>query len=299
MTLRTPETLIDPLARGKTSKAADSKKLFGSASSVMLPVPREIWLDGDTLIYTTEETDSHRRADVMDTLREFVKLDVDGSPPDQNRVLAFAKKWGVFGICEHLQPAIHSGGCSPIPVFFNGKDCYAEPLDFWRRMIPKIAALSRLGLAIATGRRGKKGDWGVVLDPREAMPELPPTPEQEAKDKRNRIPRKTDACERLTWEIQAMIDTASLRPQISWNRKERRFAVEHGTPMSLWPLFGWLTLRLMTETCHEKEGVYAICPYCQNEYLRERRAKKNALHACTRDECQKAKAREYKHRGKG
>lgn len=319
------ESLIDPLARGSASKTADSRKLFGSAASIELLVPHEIHLDGDKLIYDNTAP-KRRKAGIMDALSEFIKLDKRSLLDQTRAILEFAKEWGVFGICdEHGLPFSHAefpgvsvfgSCCFPGTARFESREYWSEPLYFWWRNIPRIAAIYRIGVALATGHRGEERDWvtvipeflpaeevrkqrnaGIEIDDRFKVPELPKPWEEQEMDRKNRIPPKRHACGILANEIQDMVGVASLRPRFFWDQKARRFSVEHGAPTGLWPLFGWLTLRLMTETCHAGEGfVYIICPYCQNEYASKRRPGSEQRHACPRKECQQARMRFYKQR---
>ena len=49
-------------------------------------------------------------------LDEFIRLDEGAEEDFPSRVLVFARRWGVLGICLHGKPAMHGGPhrCSPL-----------------------------------------------------------------------------------------------------------------------------------------------------------------------------------------
>ncbi len=298
-------------------RALDPERVFGKTSfELFIPHVVEIDRERDELFYDTSAPRPKRAT--IHTFWEFIALNDSlrwgAAPADANprvalpaeldpigdqKILEFARKWGPFGLCEdHQLPMSHSLfpgasafniACNQPTRFIEGMEYYVEPLAFWRRTVVKIRALCEIGNSMAIGGRGRREDWLVVRP--DLVERIDPSPKLR--------PLKQWAHSLLSAEVEDMIGIASLRPEFYWqgNRQPHGWSFETiPRGIGLWPLFGWITFRLMAELC-EANGTMIKCPYCQNAYRTKRRPGSGQHHHCKEPKCRKAYFREYR-RGK-
>src|SRR5262245_54237299 len=72
-------------------------------------VPREIWLEGEELVWDSERFDPRQKefrtySPQRTTLVEFLSL----AEARSENVLRYAQKWGVLQLCKHGEPATHN-----------------------------------------------------------------------------------------------------------------------------------------------------------------------------------------------
>lgn len=100
---------------------------------------------------------------------EFIRL-VDAS---NVRVLEFARRWGVLGICPHGLPKNHARRCEPLQLLEGCSPCWNawEPIAVWRDMAREAAAILDVTAALRAGRPASGQVWRNVTGPRfEQMP---------------------------------------------------------------------------------------------------------------------------------
>jgi hypothetical protein len=253
-----------------------------SEAAVELVIPHHVEIVDDELL--AEATMPNRRDAKPAALHDFIKL----NPNNNDAICRFAQKWGTMGVCEkHGLPFSHAVTgqstplCYPRKVNRNGIPFYAEPLAFWRHCILKATALLRLGAEVREGRKGRRADWWII-EPTTGSWDTAgwatkhPEPWQHLPTARSLFASK----------IQAWLDVGGVRPRFSWDPRQRRWAIHHTTPNDvLWPLFGWLGIRLMIEV---SGGRVTVCPYCQTEYFPQRLPGRDQDHCCGEPECKRA-----------
>jgi hypothetical protein len=251
-------------------------------STVELVIPLNVEIVDDFLL--SEAAMPNRREARPATLHDFIKL----NPTDDNAICRYAQKWGTMGVCEqHQLPFSHAMNgqstprCYPPKVDRNGIQFYSEPLAFWRRCILKATALLRLGADIREGRNGRRVDWLTIAPAtgdwdKAGWSTKHPPPWQHLPTARSLFASK----------IQGWLDVGGVRPRFSWDPRLKRWAIRHTTPSDvLWPLFGWLGIRLMIEV---SGGRVTVCPYCQTEYFPQRLPGRNQDHCCGEPECKRS-----------
>lgn len=230
------------------------------------------------------------KAVAPNVFHEFLRLD------NSEMILEFARKWGTLGICEqHGGPASHSlfpGGkeCLPKKERRGDAEYFVEPLEIWYSKILEANILRRIGCAILNSPKGtgERRDWESLLG--EGL--------EKGKEETKQHPWKNPALARtlLAKHVQTWLDLGAIRPQFSWDREQKGWRVHHAAPgHALWPLFGWLAIRLMYEVAGSSG---TICPYCNAVYFPERLPSPGQNHHCKRLECTRAYFTNYKRKQK-
>ncbi len=138
--------------------------------SNVLAVPARVELERDRLLWSWGHGDkgpTETRA-TPELLTEFAAL------PDASdeRILRFARRWGVLSICEHGLPASHNpgrlgdhhGGCRPLgwtesSPWWDGW----EPLDSWRHFAGQARGLINIAAQVHVEKPGSDADWAIVF----------------------------------------------------------------------------------------------------------------------------------------
>lgn len=137
-------------------------------------VPAIIELKDDAVTWrwsdATEENPDRPPAKAPDLLLEFARLSDPKSGDD--RILAFAKKWGVLEICYHGLPYSHNhlqeyflphDYCKPLR-YSDGDRKYYEPIQRWRFFARQARALLSVAARLRQGKPGLKEDWKVIFN---------------------------------------------------------------------------------------------------------------------------------------
>lgn len=260
-------------------------------SSTELPIPDRVELADGHLF--ADATAPHWRTARPAAFDQFTELD----PRDDDSICRFAQKWGTMGICvEHGLPVSHSlvvgrellgvRECFPRRISRPDGEFFAEPLWFWKRAIEKAGALRRIGADISSNGKGKQEDWLLLSDGIEFNDGMGKT------KGRRRWESLPMARMILAGNVEQWLDVGGVRPSFSWDTGHQRWAMRQSTPRGgLWPLFGYLGIRLMTEIAG---GRVAICPYCHLEYFPLRLPGRNQDHCCGKKECKRAYFTNYK-----
>jgi hypothetical protein len=253
--------------------------------------PGAVELDGDRLIWNPQNGRYKRTRSTM--LDNFIGLcDADDFPA---AVLAFAKKWGVLGVCEHGLPCSHNQSfsgppCLPMLVTplprgathsFDTRTFtwraiensrmpevrFCEPIGAWWAWSRKMKALLAIAAEVNQGKRARVEDWNTLKD-------ICPTGLEEPYVKDLQVARRE-----LAWELDGWISIGQVRPRISWNRTPSgwRFNLD---AVSIGPnLFGLLALYIASEVSGTGKGI-VICSSCARSYRPERRLNPNHRNYC-------------------
>jgi hypothetical protein len=144
-------------------------------------------------------------------LDEFLSL--ADAPP--RRILAYAKTWGVLGICKHGQPCTHTPFTSRrqlsprvedrcAPLGWDGRGGF-EPIEAWRRYAELADATLRVAEQLRNRRAPNAQDLWVLMDRRGGQGPVP-MPAESAADLQ-RIPWRI-----LVAAVNRWIVDADLRP---------------------------------------------------------------------------------------
>lgn len=137
-------------------------------------VPAVIDLKDDVITWRWgdkhEENPDRPPAKAPDLLLEFARLSDPKSGAD--RILAFAKKWGVLEICHHGLPYSHNhlqeyflpnNYCTPLR-YSDGDRRYYEPIRRWWFFAAQARALLSVTARLRQGKPGLRKDWMVIFN---------------------------------------------------------------------------------------------------------------------------------------
>lgn len=123
--------------------------------------------------------DSHRVTPTFAMLSKFVEL-ADANLSN-DRVLEFARRWGMLGLCHHGLPRNHDQHRVPysLGLGLSLDDDYPcrsgvfepEPISAWRFWASQAAALMRVMSALRADDLGRHEDWEVLWMPGPWVPE--------------------------------------------------------------------------------------------------------------------------------
>jgi hypothetical protein len=107
-----------------------------------------------------------RSADASaDCLIEFIDLHYLSEEQFRARVLSFARRWGLLGICKHGEPAGHArGSCWSLGLAGEdgNLDYMWEPLEAWRRYSRQLDGMLRVAARLRVGEAGLPKDWEAI-----------------------------------------------------------------------------------------------------------------------------------------
>jgi hypothetical protein len=175
-------------------------------ASTRLRPPASAWVEGGRLFYTEAEDTSKATTPSRRMLEEFMGL---GQDAVGTKILRFAQRWGVLGICPHDFSLMFHLRCTArrarakLPSAAPGL-AYWEPLETWRRIAALVRALMNMASRLERGELVHAAD-AALLDPGvRRLFEREITLEQQ---------RKLFALEVSTWLM-----GAGTRPCLSWEK---------------------------------------------------------------------------------
>ena len=202
---------------------------------------------------------AHIKAPSRRILDEFRGL---AAAPDE-KILAFARRWGVLDLCRHGLPVTHSarridwgipptGDCEPLVIpdkrFPSWSHRGFEPLEEWRGWAQRAGALMNIAAELRASRRARRQDWDAVARWRGAGLHRPTRDADVDEEWRMLCSYVNDWCE---------IGQAS--PHISY-RGDGTSLVQFGARWGRGRLFGTIGLQLMARV--SGVGSMAVCASC-------------------------------------
>jgi hypothetical protein len=188
-------------------------------------VPTDVELDaaGEHLVWRS--LPSRSVAPAPGVMHEFVLL----AGASAEAILAFARRWGVLGICEHGLPARHNApmwmagqtyehGCKPVAVGevnpIGREGTFVEPIDAWRRLAHRVRAVVTLATRLHDGEPGSAEDWSAALamDDSHFKVTLLPRPDGGPENVLINPPSPWT----LIMAAQEIINLGGVRPQLRW-----------------------------------------------------------------------------------
>lgn len=231
-------------------------------------VPDAIELRDDRLVWNQGFGDKLARAGAK-LLEEFLGL---GGQPGE-RVVAFARRWGVLGICEHGLPSTHNPPPRPprvgtVPMTWcmpmrADKGWFWEPLDVWQRLSTQFQAVLNLAAQLHQGQLGSTDDWLVLYYNMDI-----PVPWWTRKIRADRAV--------LTGVVNEWASISGIQIVSDWRgEKTPTIGLSGGS------LFGALILQL-TMAVSRTEGL-CVCSGCGTTYVPSRSPRADQRHYC--DDC--------------
>ena len=97
-------------------------------------------------------------------LNEFLTL----QDADDEQIGAYARRWGILGVCHHGVPASHAAFANaverPCRLLREETDLYAwEPLERWRYFSRQAGAILNLAARLHADQPGRPEDWQQVI----------------------------------------------------------------------------------------------------------------------------------------
>jgi hypothetical protein len=184
------------------------------------------WLEWE---YRTDGDVSRRSPPVEKCLERFLNTDVDAEA-----ILAYARKWGVLGVCgDHQLASSHRGAnrhCPPIGAQFWLGECPAvvlawEPVSAWRRRIRRAQGVVSIIIRMRGGETITGRDWE-----RFDSDIYPDTDDDGAATRQVRAPRKLSRQENpwavpheVAEAVTEWLHEAAPPLRIKWDTAERRY----------------------------------------------------------------------------
>lgn len=199
------------------------------------------------------------------------------------KILAYAGRWGVLGICEHGLPASHRPlrltdpampTCEPLHLPAGDYDEHYDPLSGWHFLASATQALLNIAARLHNGNVGQAEDWRAVYANSPAMPGGWP-------DFWDRRPRSRDVdIMELCNRVDDWLEMGNVRPTLSrlaWLDKGAP-ELEFGSTWRDGALFGALALQLAL-AIGRVDGL-AVCTACRVTYIPRRRCNPSRHNFC-------------------
>lgn len=203
---------------------------------------------------------------------------------DDERILGFARRWGVLDLCEHGLPVSHEviqtrwdsgkvARCAPLqwrktegpPDLLAGR----EPLELWRSWAGRARALMRIRAALLTFKPGNADDWMSYLGDDGSAPGA-------RADVRYGASVEWDM--RLLCScVNAWMALAQVGPQLV-RQQGGSVVIRFGAAAKGGQLFGMIGLQMMARV--SGLGSMAICSSCGELYKPNRAPTPSRLNFC-------------------
>jgi hypothetical protein len=207
--------------------------------------------------------------------REFLEKFLQLAEAPAEKILAYARNWGVLEICEHNLPASHQPGAFPSDSGVPGcrplqteEGRWWEPLDAWRRLARRLQGLLNVATGAYEGRASQRRDWERIV---------PDEPEEQLDNNTVQSDRFSVAYY-LNWEVRL----ARVRLRCIWD----------GDVPDIKLGGDGLYAALVVQTVYavnQSEGI-ATCTACGSAYAPKRQPNPNRARYC--DACRKTGAPE-------
>ena len=192
-------------------------------------------------------------------LRDFVEL--QGRP--ESEYLAFGRRWGLLGLCEHGLPASHASGAKRIEPGFRlsllPEGCQGEGREAirdWRSHVDRFRALLDIGGILSWDNTAPVSKWFELKPPETSEQRWRGFHGQSVKSQRV-------AAERL---LNLLVEVAAVRPIVRWGS---RLEIEFGGGIR--GLYAPLVVQLLRAI---SQADFAVCSACGSWYPPPRRRPK-------------------------
>ena len=130
-----------------------------------LVIPNVIEIDGGRLHWDIDDDRPIEQPEPgQGMLNEFLTL----QDADDEQIGAYARRWGILGVCHHGVPASHAAFANaverPCRLLREETDLYAwEPLERWRYFSRQAGAILNLAARLHADQPGRPEDWQQVI----------------------------------------------------------------------------------------------------------------------------------------
>jgi hypothetical protein len=182
-------------------------------------------------------------------LQNFIAL----ANESDEKILAFAKYWGVLELCSHGMPACHDS-CRPNR---RGDRSYWESIDDWRLWAGRMRSILSIAARVQGGEVGEERDWRVVRT-------IGRLQESAMFDERGRSADRS----KLTVVLNMLCTSSRLHPFVDFaqGRCSLDFLGGHTIGCGLFGAIVWRLILAATTS----EGI-AVCSSCGQPYFPKRR----------------------------
>ena len=199
---------------------------------------------------------------------------------DAEGALAFARRWGVLGLCVHGLPRMHPplddrGFPCDQPIAYD--DWHVEPIEWWLSYVSTFRALLSIGAKVQLGEVPGEEYWDGVFDSRVS---------EWTDDEWSRIEHHREA---LASEIDKWMSVGWVRPHFDWSEDSPRLSLEG-------PTFGLLAVQLMFAV--SASNSLDVCANCGRAHLRRRKSHAKGQAYCDLEDCQRAAGRDRQRRSR-
>lgn len=207
-------------------------------------------------------------------LQGFIEL-ADGA---HQKILTYARRWGVLEICEHGRPATHTDFGNPPCVPQKSKGVFWEPLASWQSYGALFRALINIAARVNSGQSGARQDWEIVVNAR-GLSESPFF----------RMHGLSVDREKLEIIVNVLVGESRVHPRAIWSKGRWSVQFSGGTVIGC-GLFGAIVCQLMLAIT-QTEGL-ALCSSCGRGYAPDRRPNQNRRSYCPTCQAQKIPQRD-------
>lgn len=242
-------------------------------------IPPDIDLEVERLVWTDRLMPIREARPTEGMLERFVAL--SGAAPE--RVVTYARRWGVLGICRHSLPMTHNP--PPIPRKPGGVPmtwCYPlgwregalwEPIAAWRRYAAQMRALLNIGARVQDGKPGRAEDWQVLYPHPEELVAAPAVVRPGTFGPWWGHDAEADRAG-VAYQLKEWLSMARVELEPAWDEPNRLVL-----RLAVGGLFGALIVQLMLAITRT-DGL-AICSACGVAYIPKRRPAANRRRYCT------------------
>jgi hypothetical protein len=129
----------------------------GASEEERRSYPRLVSTPGDVLAQGPRFT----AAD--DCLTSFIELANVPEGEFPGRALAFARRYGLLGLCRHREPYRHNPRCRPTEFKEDGSTWFWEPLEAWRQYSRHLGAILCVAANLQNDLPGDRRDWEAIF----------------------------------------------------------------------------------------------------------------------------------------
>lgn len=232
-------------------------------------------------------------------LDRFLRLGDYSAGELHKRILSFARKWGVLGLCSHGLPWTHGVQCNDSGPT---EKVHSEDVNLWSAYIARARALVALGIKLHS-HSVSKSEWATL----ELSSSIP-------RDVGLGLGSPEEYPESLRWQrydvarlASRWLHLAGVRTHLEWRYGEEspRVSLALGDVTA----FGYLATQLAFTIARAPGQIVAACYSCGEPVVKSRGYRPTMRAFCTKNECQRTarrlRQRDYRNgishwkRGKG
>jgi hypothetical protein len=209
---------------------------------------------------TPNTEDNHLRL-----FNNFIKLANESKKRFGEKVEAFARHYGVLGICSHGMPHTHQksqGLLDSMPKYcrenLEQNGWILEPLDRWRYYSQLVATIISIAKSLDSGRSATLEELAFVTEiPEEVIRRVVAREKQAI---------KRDSYIGLSLAVDKLLEITDVRPRFWWDEHVRGFQIQGWRPG--WNVLSAITVQLMLFLNNSSR--ISTCTNCGNDFALRR-----------------------------